>query len=956
MRFLVIFLAAASAELVRGRGVGRLRATASNKVVPHELLEPLGSPPALAAELLAPTKLIPAFHSAPVADKANGAEEKVWTELQGLPESMQDDFKERVLQTDKRTTLKSLKHVNGAPHKISDELKVGVDDIKLSKQVKLKERSIKHAQKKAHAANALRKEAQKKKRMSHKEAEEARKKFQGVSQKQAYLKRLQTQGLASPPQYAVKAAVAWVPFKPVQGACSQFSCPTGYSRKHNAAMILCLDRNCTDTADQVAVCCADVGRCNTYSCPAGHAHKVFNQMMNCPTAAANKSLANRTVGCVASNATTAHCCDPLDTCSENACPDGFALKAGALGKPCKDRFCGSKDMDTCCARTGICSSYNCPTNFVLKSAADTRACLDETCNMTAATVCCTSPNTCASFNCPAGSFSNGATQACFTGNCTAPQCCKSQVSCSKLSPPKGYVLKKTAVKTYCQTDECTLADLNTCAQPEGHCSSYTCPANFVLRQNAPNILCEDKACLQNTTNTNRCCAKEHSCEAFTCPASFALKEDAVNKTCFGWKCQQDRRADIDICCDRVSTCNTQFCPAGKISRSDSAFLNCKGYACTNVDDDTCCAPASHCATYACPANFLHKENLQWLYCNGKDKDCQEKCCQPQFMCSTFKCPTNFLLKVNATTSRCKGWACTGEDLSTCCDEVATCSSFTCPSGFQAQRLANTTACSGATCTNEDLHTCCLQQNTCASFTCPTGFTHSPPSLRSTLPLLAATAVAQCCAPLGKCSSMRCPANKAQVENAAEKLCNAWKCTHSDESSCCEDKMTCNKHKCGNGSTTTALTLRGHANSLFCAGSKCTVADDQACCALKGTCGTHSCAQIYRQRFNAATMKCPEATCLATNAVNQHTCCAVKGTCSTYTCPSNYQHVSNAERLFCKSVPCGEIDLDTCCYNQNGTKVTQVTDTRPKLVWSQMKLLHQQQEVQAMQGPGPSSII
>merc|ERR1712194_186974 len=177
-----------------------------------------------------------------------------------------------------------------------------------------------------------------------------------------------------------------------------------------------------------------------------------------------------------------------------------------------------------------------------------------------------------------------------------------------------------------------------------------------------------------------------------------------------------------------------------------------------------------------------------------------------------------------------------------------------------------------------------------------------------------TAATTCCAPEGKCDTMKsgatnaCPAGTVLRDGASERRCQGFKCHDSDAATCCKPVAKCNEHICD-----TTNILRHNNVNIPCKGAECTSADDEAtCCVSKGNCLSLECPHDFLHLATAKDTDCDDELCKATDYTK---CCGAPRKCKTLSClelGAQYKPRAAAQDTLCEKWKCEESDRDACC--------------------------------------------
>ena len=425
------------------------------------------------------------------------------------------------------------------------------------------------------------------------------------------------------------------------GAVGDFTCPTGYEPKRDAAGTLlgssiasaadmdtarrttaCCDRvycaasDCSATTVLLAnaattlpaagvavsesVCCEDrAGMCTSnaasgddYTCPTGYTAKSSSESI---ASAAGDSAAAR----------TGACCDRV-FCAASDCSATTVLRANAATTLPAAGV--AADTSVCCEdRAGMCTSnaasgddYSCPTGYAAKSGSESVASAagDSAADRTAACcdrVFCTAelclnptktlkPN--AATTLPAAGTAVSTVECCDD---RAGMCSGNAVTSSDYTCPVGYTDKSgTDDIASASTDDASVRTAACCERV--FCTAAACSATKTLIENAETTLpsagvaVSEGVCCENRADV--CDSNSGGLGDYTCPTGYTPKA--------GWEDITSDRSDdaatrTATCCDRVF-CDASVCLgiADTITFLDGASEN------TEVVSTGCVPTPSHC--------------------------------------------------------------------------------------------------------------------------------------------------------------------------------------------------------------------------------------------------------------------------------------------------------------------------------------------------------------------------
>jgi len=259
-----------------------------------------------------------------------------------------------------------------------------------------------------------------------------------------------------------------------------------------------------------------------------------------------------------------------------------------------------------------------------------------------------------------------------------------------------------------------------------------------------------------------------------------------------------------------------------------------------VDLHTCAAEAGKCSSFKCTGGYVLLPNAHEIDC--QDEDCNNTdtnhCCALEGMCNTYKCPHSYVHKDKAEERHCANTTCTSADEEHCCQMAGNCGEFThCSEEFVLRPLAPFIYCdTKLECSGEkDMH--------------------------------------ECCAPVGKCSSMKCPDNYFHKHEADSKDCLDSACSDFNYLHCCSEDKMCDTYQCPDGFSHVDMAEATHCADA--SGGKCSDADKYTCCQKQASCDLFACGTGFEWKNGHDKLKCAGKECvtdLEVSTVDRDNCC------------------------------------------------------------------------------------
>jgi len=324
------------------------------------------------------------------------------------------------------------------------------------------------------------------------------------------------------------------------------------------------------------------------------------------------------------------------------------------------------------------------------------------------------------------------------------------------------------------------------------------------------VTCKDANALQDSSKSTTkysdpsvdCCKMKPKCSAYTCKQAYNKAKSPTPTTyCAALECTENE------CC----TPDGDKCGPGYSCSNSDTFLSGANFGQTKSQAN-CCSPKGKCADFtSCPAG----KKTTTTVCNTGTCDEATCCVNDNTKCNSgFTCGVGKHLKENSYGS--------AASVDNCCSDNQKCAAYSCKLNYYKKKTSPPTTCAAKNC---DDNQCCAPDNTkCAPgySSCESGYYYD--SSKNGVTIANANS---CCAAVGTCSSLTCPAGKKK--KASPQPCVSNPCA---ESKCCEDDDTTCK-VVGSGVTCLApfwYKGTGKDGTLATAKNK-----DVVCCSKTATC-------------------------------------------------------------------------------------------------------------------------
>eukprot|EP00754_Rhynchopus_humris_P025592 Rhum_TRINITY_DN14946_c3_g1::Rhum_TRINITY_DN14946_c3_g1_i1::g.132372::m.132372 len=639
--------------------------------------------------------------------------------------------------------------------------------------------------------------------------------------------------------------------------CDGFACSAGYTRRTNAAAVVCQGSKASDCYD--GICCeATCGHSSVDVCPA-----------------ASKAKAAATIcGASLQDCTEAKCCDAPCTTFRTTCQStvGYDWVAPTVAKYCSSYNCGvaATELETCCVKTcKHTTHYTCDASnhrYRPSSLANALVCTDTNTGLsTCEAKCCV--ESCAGQHargCGANKYNINANERCpgagmNGGDCTIAQCCADTCGGFGGCPAAFMFPVPTPDNVHCPV----LGGCSTSLCCENSCHTITGKMCDPTHTEKPEAARKAQKCHGSACNYNAACC-EPTCRSFSCTGGFT---DAVFKsvrTCSsgpGGVCNE-----AHCCTPNCANTGAPACAAGTLSRGSGTL--CTGDTpATNCAIATCCqATCVHADVTACPADYKLKVTPApaTIRCSGfSGTSCtQGQCCNS--MCSLQAC------------SKAAGWQdksgkadivcgitpgdCTPEK---CCDALCSNTAFSCSTHFQKKTNAAELKCPSThqTCTD---NLCCDAKCSHPDFACAVGWTKKT------------TAAATVCVDEvpARCTDDKC----------CDVLCSneGWACSAGFHKKALAGQIRCGADK-----------------------SDCT---DTLCCDATCSNTAFACDTNYLKKATAAKLVCGDLADKCTNAF----CCDAACSHNSFVCDIKFLKKTNGANITCGGKVDEACKTETCC--------------------------------------------